>query len=51
MQELVTEASTRGGIAEHDRPQARSDQVEAVNFQKRMLRSSTASNHPAAKDS
>jgi predicted secreted Zn-dependent protease len=33
----VTEVSTRG-IAEHDRLQARFDQVEAVNFQKRMLR-------------
>jgi predicted secreted Zn-dependent protease len=37
MQEMVTEVSARG-IAEHDRLQARFDQVEAVNFQKRMLR-------------
>ncbi len=37
MQELVTEVSTRG-IEEHDRLQARFDEVEAVNFQKRMLR-------------
>lgn len=37
MQEMVTEVSSRG-IAEHDRLQARFDQVEAVNFQKRMLR-------------
>ncbi|MDM9621604.1 peptidase [Rhizobium sp. AC44/96] len=37
MQELVTVTSTRG-IEEHDRLQARFDQVEAVNFQNRILR-------------
>jgi predicted secreted Zn-dependent protease len=37
MQELVTEVSNRA-IEEHDRLQARFDQVEAVNFQKRMIR-------------
>ena len=37
MQELVSNESARG-IEEHDRQQARFDRVEAVNFQKRMLR-------------
>ncbi|KQV27698.1 peptidase [Rhizobium sp. Root1203] len=37
MQALVTEVSNRA-IEEHDRLQARFDQVEAVNFQKRMIR-------------
>ncbi|MBW8787968.1 MAG: DUF922 domain-containing protein, partial [Rhizobium leguminosarum] len=37
MQELVSGESARG-IEEHDRQQARFDRVEAVNFQKRMLR-------------
>jgi predicted secreted Zn-dependent protease len=37
MQELVTEVSNRA-IEKHDRLQARFDQVEAVNFQTRMIR-------------
>jgi len=37
MQELVSNESARG-IEEHDRLQAQFDRVEAVNFQKRMLR-------------
>lgn len=37
MQELVSNESARG-IEEHDRQQAQFDRVEAVNFQKRMLR-------------
>lgn len=37
MQELVSNESARG-IDEHDQLQARFDRVEAVNFQKRMLR-------------
>lgn len=37
MQELVSNESARG-IEEHDQLQARFDRVEAVNFQKRMLR-------------
>lgn len=37
MQELVSDESARG-IEEHDQQQAQFDRVEAVNFQKRMLR-------------
>jgi predicted secreted Zn-dependent protease len=37
MQQLVTEVSNRA-IEEHDRLQARFDQIEAVNFQQRMIR-------------
>lgn len=37
MQELVSEESSRG-IEEHDRVQAQFDRVEAVNFERRMMR-------------